>query len=180
MSRAFWASTAESTNPVKMIVSLTACTCTSVLGMAVRRMAARSLTSRPLTISSRVAMRRPSLSSAKMVVCPSATPKMNILRAERTTALATCGLPMKISAASAGSWTMEDRPMPSVSLRTGRSGSIRRSEGAGTAAWLGGLGSTRLSAAAGPAPAASQHAAPSRTGPTPRATGGLTGGTPRP
>ena len=123
MSCAFCASTAESTKPVRMIVSLTAWTWMSVLGIAVRRIDGEVADVAGIDdeFERRDALAR-WLSRAKIVVWPLATASTNILRAERTTALATCGLPMKIS----GGVRLAGRrcstgPTPRVSLRSGAS-----------------------------------------------------------
>ena len=75
ISSAFWASSAEATDPVRMILSATVRTWISLPGIAALSNADNSPTSRP-TETSMVAIFRPSRARAKMVVWPLATPDM--------------------------------------------------------------------------------------------------------
>ena len=74
ISIAFWASSADATEPVRMIESSTVRTWMSLPGIATLRrfdssLTSRTTTSRP-TETSTVSIFRPSLLRAKMVVCP--------------------------------------------------------------------------------------------------------------
>ena len=110
MSMACVASEAFATLPMSRIESPAGFTSISARGSAVRSVWRSTLRSLPTAMSS-VAICWPSASIAKMEVAPSATPMMNSLRAERTTALATFGLATKTSLASRGSSMMIDLPM---------------------------------------------------------------------
>ena len=73
MSAARWASSAESTDPVRMMVSLIVRTWMAALGSAARRICVSSPMSRPMLISNE-AISLPCLSSANSDVCPAAVP----------------------------------------------------------------------------------------------------------
>ena len=75
MSSAFCASSAEATDPVRMIVFSTVRTRISLPGIAMLRSAVNSPTARP-TETWKSAIRRPSLAKAKMLVWPLATPEI--------------------------------------------------------------------------------------------------------
>ncbi len=73
MSKARCASTADDTVPVRITVSSTACTRISSSGSTVFRMPSSAPMSRSVTLIDRMAIWRPSLSMAKIVVGPLAS-----------------------------------------------------------------------------------------------------------
>ena len=104
MSTAWVASEALVTSPTSRMELPAGLTSILALGSAERNVWRSTLRSRPTSISS-AEIWRPSASMTNIEVEPSAMPMMKILRAERTTALATFGLATKTSLASRGSST---------------------------------------------------------------------------